>query len=338
MDVLTPMSAGYGGVLSPRRLKLPLDLERLSGGLPKTALEIGFGNGEYTVQWAAANPDVFLIGLEVSFASMARCARRIESAGLGNLKILRAGARFMTRELFADESLDRVMMNFPCPWPKTRHARRRVTAKEFIDGLAAVLKVGGSFELVTDEPWYAENVRRALSAHGAFSGAERAAGVSRPAATKYERKWLKMGKEITRLTAAKANKFTVERRAWGFDGGGGRVTMHVKTGKPLPEKGLAALELGTPGRRGDAKWVFRKYYAECGERKNFLVETISTDDDFEQRYYLKVAERGGGALVRLDGTARVFLTPSVRFAAEDLARRLSEEGENPGLAADGAAG
>ena len=51
---------GYGGILSPRGLKLPLDLEQLSGGLmkkPKTALEIGFGNGEYTVKWAAANPD-----------------------------------------------------------------------------------------------------------------------------------------------------------------------------------------------------------------------------------------------------------------------------------------
>ena len=76
---------GYNNILSPRELKLPLGLERFSDKLPKVVLEIGFGNGEYTVKWAAANPDSLVVGLEVSFSCVVRCARRIKDAGLSNL-------------------------------------------------------------------------------------------------------------------------------------------------------------------------------------------------------------------------------------------------------------
>ena len=104
--------------------------------------------------------------------------------------------------------------------------------------------------------------------------------------------------------------------------------MHVKNGKPLPENGLAFLPR-TSGVRGDTRWTFSSYYtADSGDEHNnnkkFLVETIASDDEFEQRCYLKVVERDGDTLVKLDGTAKVFLTPAIRFAVEDLARRLAE--------------
>ena len=323
------MNEGWKNILSPRGLKLPLNLEQLSDGLPKTALEIGFGNGEYTVGWAAANPDALLIGLEVSSSCTARCARRVGNAGLSNLKILCADARFMMKELFADESLDLVMMNFPCPWPKTRHAKRRVTAKEFADSLAAVLKIGGVFELVTDEEWYAAEVQKALSEHEALSVSCYEKNFSRAITTKYERKWLAMGKTITKLAVAKTKKFTVDRSTWKFDWNNEEDTaMHVKTGKPLPEN-ILALMSKVSGAMGDARWAFNGYYTAGGEGgsekdKRFLVETVASDDEFEQRFYLKVVERSEGVMVKLDGSTKVFLTPAVRFAVEDLARCLAE--------------
>jgi len=326
------MSEGWDNILSPRGLRLPLDLERLSGGFlnkTKTALEIGFGNGEYTTQWAAANPDSLMVGLEVSFPCVVRCARRCRGAGLSNLKMICTDARFMMKELFADESLDLVIMNFPCPWPKMRHAKRRVTAKEFADSLAAVLKTGGVFELVTEEEWYAAEVRKTLSKHEALS-VNCETNFSRPVTTKYERKWLEIGKTITRLIAVKTKKFTVGRRTWGFDWDE-EDAMHIKTGKPLSENALAFLPCASDAVNG-ARWTFSSYYTAGDEgdsksnksNKKFLVETITSDDEFEQRFYLKVVERDEGVMVKLDGTAKVFLTPAVRFALEDLARRLSE--------------
>ena len=115
----------------------------------RTELEIGFGNGEYTVKHARRAPDVLLWGIELSPACVLRCARR--AAGLNNLRLIRTDARRMMKELFRDEALDRVYMNFPCPWPKRRHAHRRVTARDFTDSLAAVLRLGGVFELLTDD-------------------------------------------------------------------------------------------------------------------------------------------------------------------------------------------
>ncbi|MDR1377076.1 MAG: hypothetical protein LBJ22_06165, partial [Synergistaceae bacterium] len=129
------MSGRFEGfpILPLEKLKLPLDLAELSGGLAKAELEIGFGNGEFTVARAMAHPDTLMIGMEVSLSCAARCMRRVsrlkagnpQAGALSNLKIVCADARFMMKELFADASLDRVTMNFPCPWPKKRHARRR---------------------------------------------------------------------------------------------------------------------------------------------------------------------------------------------------------------------
>jgi tRNA (guanine-N7-)-methyltransferase len=318
------MSDGYKHSLSPKDLKLPVDLEQLKGGAPaETVLEIGFGNGEYTVKWAAGNPDSLVVGLEVSLSSSVRCARRCKEAGLSNLKMICADARFMMKELFTDESLDMVVMNFPCPWPKTRHTKRRVTAREFADGLAAVLKIGGVFEMVTDEEWYADEARKTLSAHEALSVSRYEKNFSRPVTTKYERKWLEMGKTITRLVIAKTKKFTADRLTWGlYLDRNEEGAMHVKTGKPLPENGLDFLP-GASGAQGDARWTFKNYFSGNVEnRKKFIVETVTSDGDFEQQFYLKVVERDGDAMIKLDGTAKAFLTPAVRFAVEDLAGRL----------------
>ena len=319
MGVLNPdrPRGGYGNILLPRGLSLPLDLEALSGGRGRTELEIGFGNGEYTVRHAGSNPDTFLLGMEVSPACVLRCARR--SGGLGNLRLVRTDARYMMKELFADSSLDRIYMNFPCPWPKKRHAHRRVTARDFTDDLAAVLKRGGVFELVTDDEPYAQEVRARLSAHAALELRSHETNPERPVTTKYERKWMEQGKAIHRLTFVKAKDFTVSRRTWRD------AEMHIKTECPLNEERLAALD-GASGRQGDARWAFGRHYIGTGAYPCFLVDTFSTDDEFEQRYYLRVSERDGGTLIQLDGTANAFLTPAVRCAAEDLARRLGPDG------------
>ena len=78
--------------------------------------------------------------------------------------------------------------------------------------------------------------------------------------------------------------------------------------------------------RGEAIVEARKRrYADPEDEKNYLVEILSTDDEFEQRYYLKVIARGEDTLIKMDAAANAFLTPAVRGAAMDLARRLSPE-------------
>ena len=285
---------------------LPLDVKN------HTQLEIGFGNGEFTVQYAKNNPEIFLYGVEISQSCVLRCARRAE--GLNNLKIINTDARYMLRELFEDESLEKIFMQFPCPWPGNGNAHRRITARDFSDGLAAVLKIGGIFEMISDDEDYSNEVWRVLGSHEALEAEEFIINPQREITTKYERKWLEQGKNIFKLTFKKIKKFTVTRRT--------SQDMHIKIKNKITHEDVDALK--NISGRDEAKksfWRFGKNFTD-GER--FLLEALTSDDEFEQKFYINISPRDEGFLIRLDKTSSAFLTPSVRSALNDVAERLNE--------------
>ena len=293
---------------------LPLDVYE------HTQLEIGFGNGEFTVQYAKLNPEIFLYGIEISQACVLRCSRR--AYGLKNLKIINTDARYMLRELFEDETLEKIIMQFPCPWPGNGNAHRRVTARDFSDGLAAVLKIGGVFEMVSDDEDYSREVWKILGAHEALEAEEFLINPEREITTKYERKWLEQGKNIFKLTFKKIKSFTVERRT--------SQEMHIKIKRKINKNDIDSLK-NISGKAGgpltdekenkNAKtfWKFGKNFTD-GER--FLLETLTSDDEFEQKFYINISPRDEGFLIRLDKTSSAFLTPAVQAALNDVADRL----------------
>lgn len=307
MDILratTNAKPQYGVILT--NPELPLEAQE------HTQLEIGFGNGEYTVLNAEANPGVMFYGVEISRACVLKCARR--AAGLRNLRILNADARYMLRELFRDETLERIIMQFPCPWSSNKQAHRRVTAKDFADGLSAVLKVGGKFEMLTDDEAYSCEVREVLGRHEVLEVSGYEINPERELTTKYERKWLEEGKNIYRIEFTKSREFSVWRRIV--------HDMHIRI-----ERGVSAEAVGSlrnvEGKRngGQAFWKFGRCFSD-GEV--YLLETLTSDEEFGQKFYIHVANRGEGALIRLDETADAYLTPAVRYALEDASRRLNE--------------
>jgi tRNA (guanine-N7-)-methyltransferase len=335
-------------LLKPEELELPLHLPDFCSRV----LEIGFGNGEYMAFEAKNSPDTLFLGIEVSRSCVVRAVKR--TLILDNIRIISGDARFLMRELFRDESFDRVHMNFPCPWPKERHSKRRVTSPEFADSLAAVLKICGYFELMTDDEVYAESARDILSGHGSLECMSYERDPDRPFKTKYERKWLEMGRGVWRVRIRKKSPFTTERiinkttaigqedqaprragcpRAAGSGpaNGGVRDQMHFKLEDADFDKINAGKldslfdEGGSSG--GDVHWVFKKhFYSGSGSEDVRLIETVSSDAGFEQKYYLKVVLRDENGkntvLVKIDGNSSVYLTPSVRLALSDLADRL----------------
>ncbi|MBQ7170109.1 MAG: tRNA (guanosine(46)-N7)-methyltransferase TrmB [Synergistaceae bacterium] len=280
----------------------------------KTELEIGFGNGEFTVQYAMNNPEILLYGVEISQACVLRCARR--AYGLDNLRLVNTDARYMLRELFPDESLQKIMMHFPCPWSKNADAHKRVTAKDFADGLAAVLKVSGTFVMVTDDEPYAREVWDVLGQHEALAAEDFTVNPKREITTKYERKWLAEGRSIYRVTFRKSGAFTAERRVTGGD-------MHIRIPREVTAADMAGLR-NTEGRGGWGKsfWKFGRTFSEA-DGDTYLLETLTSDDEYEQKFYIHVAPKDDGYLLRLDKTTLAFLTPAVRSALSDAAERLS---------------
>jgi tRNA (guanine-N7-)-methyltransferase len=123
------------------------------GGAALT-LEIGFGGGEHLVAQAAAHPEQLFIGVEPFLNGVGSCLRHIEEAGAQNVRLHHGDARDVVARL-PDACLDRIYILFPDPWPKTRHWKRRLIQRDFIEGLARVLKPGGDVRFATDWAHYA---------------------------------------------------------------------------------------------------------------------------------------------------------------------------------------
>lgn len=287
-------------------------------------VEIGFGNGDFLVHLAQKRKDAVVYGIEVSHTCIEKALSRVLRIGLVNVRLLCGDARFLLRECFTDSSVDRVYMSFPCPWPKERHARRRVTSEGFSGSLASVLRTGGVFEMATDEVWYADEAARILGAHPALGLAEWRLNFRREITTKYECRWLDMGKDIHLLRFEKTAPWSVPRMVEGSVD-----DMHVRIAPAIPVS-LELLNETVTGQTGeavgrhgeDSHWAFRGgFRADDG---TLLEETICSDSGYEQKFYLKIVARPECTLVKLDGVFQPYLTPSVRFAIEDAARRIQQ--------------
>ncbi len=152
------------------------------------ALEIGFGGGEHLVAQAAAHPDWGFIGAEPFVNGVGSCLRHIEAAGVANVRLHHGDARDVLARLPA-RSLTRVYLLFPDPWPKARHAKRRLVQPDFVATLARVLAPGGEVRFATDWRAYAEWTAAVFAADPAFAAAAEGCWPDH-APTRYEAKRL----------------------------------------------------------------------------------------------------------------------------------------------------
>jgi tRNA (guanine-N7-)-methyltransferase len=112
-------------------------------------LEIGFGGGEHLIAEAQAHPDTGFFGCEPYVNGMAKILSQIEAHGLGNIRLFAGDAAELLAWLPA-QSLARVDLIYPDPWPKRRHWKRRFVQDATIAALARVLKPAGEFRFVSD--------------------------------------------------------------------------------------------------------------------------------------------------------------------------------------------
>jgi tRNA (guanine-N7-)-methyltransferase len=116
-------------------------------------LEIGFGSGEHLAARADMLPDHGFIGCEPFLNGVATALGHIRGQHLANVRIHRGDALEVLRRL-PDNGLSFVYLLHPDPWPKARHAKRRMVNRGPLALVAAKLKPGGEFRLATDHPVY----------------------------------------------------------------------------------------------------------------------------------------------------------------------------------------
>lgn len=149
--------------------KLQISLLEAQSKKPESSiwLEIGFGGGEHLAHLAELHPEVQFIGCEPYINGIAGLLSHIDEHKLKNIRIYSDDARDLVAAL-PDESLERVFVLYPDPWPKTRHNKRRIISSEFLDALARVMKAGAELRLATDSADYATWMLERLLANKNF--------------------------------------------------------------------------------------------------------------------------------------------------------------------------
>jgi tRNA (guanine-N7-)-methyltransferase len=131
----------------------PLDLAAIFGDARPVWLEIGFGGGEHMVHMAATHPGTGLIGCEPFVNGVAMLLGKIRAAAITNLAIHPGDVRDLF-DVLPEGSVAKAFLNYPDPWPKRRHHRRRFVTQDHLLPLARVLAPGAEFRVATDIPDY----------------------------------------------------------------------------------------------------------------------------------------------------------------------------------------
>jgi tRNA (guanine-N7-)-methyltransferase len=191
----------YGIDYRPARL----DLAETFGRAAPVILEIGFGMGETTAAIAARHPELDFLGVEVYPAGVGSLLRRVEEAGLTNVRVIRHDAVEVVRDMIAPDTLAGVHVFFPDPWPKKRHHKRRLIQPAFASLLASRLRPGGLLHCATDWEPYALHMLEVLSAEPLLANTCEGFAPrpeTRPE-TKFERRGVRLGHEVRDLLFAR---------------------------------------------------------------------------------------------------------------------------------------
>ena len=198
---LAALTAG-GISLADNPARLSLDVAALTGNRPLW-VEIGFGGGEHLVHMADQNPGIFILGCEPYVNGIAMLLGKIRRAGVTNLAIYPGDVRDLF-EVLPDRAVARAFLNYPDPWPKARHHRRRFVNPDYLVPLYRVLAPGAEFRVATDIADYVRQTLEQVPLAG-FHRADHPVDLawSDWPSTRYEQKALREGRPPHYLTFAR---------------------------------------------------------------------------------------------------------------------------------------
>ncbi|MGK9449776.1 tRNA (guanosine(46)-N7)-methyltransferase TrmB [Acidithiobacillus caldus] len=170
------------------------------------ALEIGFGNGEHLAHFAARHPDWGCIGAEVHAPGVGALLQRLEAGSIDNVRVLHGDAMAWI-ETLPPALFALIVIQFPDPWPKKRHHKRRLLQEASAKRLADLLVPGGELQFATDWEPYAQHALTVLDATPSLENLAPGGGFSPPPEnripTRFERRGEALGHQVFDLRFGK---------------------------------------------------------------------------------------------------------------------------------------
>jgi len=144
-------------------LERPLRWDVIFGNANPVHIEIGSGSGHWLAEFARLHPEWNFLGIEKTRSEVRRALDKIQRRGLVNVRLISCYADYVIALYVGDASVDALHVYFPDPWPKTRHARRRVFQPDFVRELARILKPGAPLFAMTDVDDYHRRILTAAA-------------------------------------------------------------------------------------------------------------------------------------------------------------------------------
>lgn len=180
-----------------------LDVDGAFGRSAPLLIEVGSGRGEAIVAGGQANPDRNLLALEVYTPALAHTIRRINVAGIDNVRVAQANAPEVLEHALEPGSVDEFWTFFPDPWKKAKHTKRRLVSPSFVTLVHRVLRPGGLWRIATDWADYADQIENVVGADAGFEPLGENGRVPRfegRVLTSFEQKAHVAGREIADFT------------------------------------------------------------------------------------------------------------------------------------------
>ncbi|MCA1009977.1 tRNA (guanosine(46)-N7)-methyltransferase TrmB [Halobacillus halophilus] len=128
-------------------------------------LEIGSGKGQFIAGMGKQHNDINFVGIELVKSVIVGALKKVLDADVDNVRLVNEDAKDL-RELFGENEIDHIYLNFSDPWPKNRHEKRRLTYHTFLDQYKEVLVPGGEITLKTDNKGLFEYSLTSFSQYG----------------------------------------------------------------------------------------------------------------------------------------------------------------------------
>ena len=196
-----------------RRLELTeppalINLQKLFGNKNPVELEIGFGKGLFLLHSGYTYPEINFLGVEYAKKYFLKACDRIEKRPISNVRMLHGEAFEFLSEYIPDESLQKIHLYFPDPWPKKRHFKRRLFQDAFIELVHRKLQMNGYLYIATDHQGYWEWMDEILIRQTLLTKTDLLPQPPLPESsglTSYEIKYQKEGRNINRVVYQKCH-------------------------------------------------------------------------------------------------------------------------------------
>ena len=203
-DILFTSNIEDRNFTTAKDIKEYIDFEGWFGRSAPLFLEVGCGKGKFACEYAKLNPDINLIAVEKSANVIVEACETAKKMGLNNLKFIKGSAEYLEKYI-KNESIERIFLNFSCPFPKKAYASHRLTHKNFLKIYKNILKKGAEIHQKTDNMHFFEfSVEQFSQAHFALKNVSfdlHNSDFEGNIETEYEHRFASLGQPIYRLEA-----------------------------------------------------------------------------------------------------------------------------------------